>query len=201
MTQVIWTVLMLIIGGLLGMSLGGRHRNSEPAEVTAPVIGRITELADLVVLRVPVSKVHVTRIGGYVGSVSCVVLVHGELELLGTDLARARWGEVDSEAWTATLILTEPKIHRARLDHEQTSVYRIDHKGFWKALPSAEPARKILNQAMVEAQGCVEAAGEDSLYVERAKRHAEQVLQQFLGAMGWEVIIVWRNQTSTMDSS
>tara|TARA_R110002111_G_scaffold198479_1_gene264132 strand:- start:1021 stop:1536 length:516 start_codon:yes stop_codon:yes gene_type:complete len=159
--------------------------------VTAPVIGRITELADLVVLKVPVSKVQVTRISGYFGSVDCVVLVNGELELLGTDLSRARWGEVDTETRTATLILTDPKIHRARLDHEETSVYRIDRGGLWKGLVSAEPSRQVVNQAMVEAQRVVEVLGEETDLLNRAKTHTEQVLSQFLNALGWEVKLVW----------
>ena len=190
---------MLLIGGFLGASLGSRHRPAVPMEMTSPVIGRITELAELVVLRVPVSKVHVATLSGYVGSVSCVVLIQGELEL-GTDLQLARFENVDTEARTATLKLSEPKVRRARLDHEQTSVYRIDRGGLWKALPSAEPARMIVNLAMTEAQACVEVAGEDSQYVDRAKRHTEQVLGQFLQALGWEVKLVWVGK-SDHDSS
>ncbi len=199
MIQILWTVLMLIVGGLLGISLGGRHRPPLPVVNSAPVIGRITDLAELVVLRLPVSKVHVTSLGGYVGSVSCVVLVHGELEL-GTDMKLAEFTEVDRDVRTATLILAEPKVRRARLDHDQTSVYRIDRGGLWKGIPSAEPARRIVNQAMIEAQACVEVAGEDSLYVDRARRHTEQVLQQFLAALGWEVKLVWSVEPSNQDT-
>lgn len=188
--QILWTVLMLLIGGFLGASLGSRHRPVVPMEMTAPVIGKITDLAELVVLRVPVSKVHVSTLSGYVGSVSCVILVQGELEL-GTDLNLARFEQVDTDAHTATLLLAEPKVRRARLNHEQTSVYRIDLKGLWKGLPSAEPSRKVVNQAMTEAQGCVESSGDDPQFVDRARRHTEQVLRQFLGAMGWEVKLVW----------
>jgi hypothetical protein len=188
--QILWTVLMLLIGGFLGVSLGSRFKGNPPIEATPAVVGKITELAELVVLRIPVSKVHVTTLGGYVGSVSCVVLVNGELEL-GADLARARWEDVDTEARTATLKLSEPEVRRARLDHSQTSVYRIDRGGLWKGMPSAEPARKIVNQAMTEAQGCVEASGEDSQYMDRAKRHTELVLSQFLKALGWQVSIKW----------
>ncbi len=199
MIQILWTVLMLLIGGFLGISLGSRHRPVVPMEMTAPVIGKITDLAELVVLRVPVPKVHVTKLGGYVGSVSCVVLVHGELEL-GTDMKLAEFTEVDTEARAATLKLSEPKVRRARLDHEHTSVYRIDRGGIWKALPSAEPARRIVNQAMIEAQACVEAAGKDSQYVDRARRHTEHVLGQFLRSLGWEVRLVWREKPSVQDT-
>ena len=188
--QILWTVLMLLIGGLLGVSLGGRFKSNPPIEATPAVIGRITELAELVVLRVPVSKVHVTKLGGYVGSVSCVVLVNGELEL-GTDLTRAQWDDVNSEARIATLVLAEPKVRRARLDHDQTSVYRIDRGGLWKGLPSGELARKIVNLAMVEGQTCVESAGNDPLLLERSREQTEQILTQYMGAIGWEISVVW----------
>ena len=199
MTQIVWTVLMLIVGALLGFGLGGRFKSNPTIEAPPAVIGKITDLADLVVLRVPVSKVHVTKLGGYVGSVSCIVLVQGELEL-GTNLKLARWEDVEKENRTATLVLAEPMVRRARLDHEQTSVYRIDRGGLWKGIPSAEPSRRIVNQAMIEAQSCVEAAGEDSQYVDRARTHTEQVLQQFLKAMGWDIRVVW-DEKPDQDSS
>jgi len=189
MIQILWTVLMLVIGGLLGMSLGGR-RAVVPMEATAPVIGKVTQLAELVVLHVPVSKVHVTTLGGYVGSVSCVVLVHGELEL-GTDLKLAKFTEVDTEARTATLTLSEPKVRRARLDHEQTSVYRIDRGGLWKMMPNTEASRRVVNQAMLEAQECIEKAGNGPELIERTRNQTEQVLGQFLTALGWDVRLEW----------
>ena len=190
MTQIIWTVLVLFIGGVLGVCLGPRYRTNAPVAVTAPVIGRITELADLVVLRVPVSKVHISRIGGYVGGVDCVVLINGELEV-GTDLKLARFEEVNPESSTATLKLAEPLVRRARLDHDQTSVYRIDRKGLWKVVPSAEPSLRVVNQAMIEAQRCMETAGEEILLIERSKLRAEQVINQFFRVMGWEVMLEW----------
>lgn len=200
MTQIIWTVLMLLVGGVLGICLGPRLRSSQPVEATPAVIGRVTELADLVVLRVPVSKVHVTKIGGYVGGVDCVVLVNGELEL-GTDLKLVRWEEVNADARTATLVLSEPKVRRVRLDHETTSVYRIDRRGLWKGLPSVEPSRQVVNRAMVEAQVCVESAGAQPELIERAKQQTERVLSQFLKAMGWEVRVVWSNEHVAVDST
>lgn len=193
MTQIIWTVLMLLVGGVLGICLGPRLRVNPPVESTPAVIGRITELADLVVLRVPVSKVHVTRIGGYLGGVDCVVLVNGELEL-GTDLKQASWQEVDTETRTANLVLAEPVVRRARLDHEQTSVYRIDRRGLWLMSPSAEPSRVVVNQAMAQAQHVVKCAGEQPELIGRAKQQTEQILSRFTGALGWEVKREWAGE-------
>ena len=198
MTQIIWTVMMLLVGGVLGMCLGPRFRMNATVEATPTVIGKITELADLVVLRVPVSKVHVTQIGGYVGGVDCIVLVNGELEL-GTDLKLARWEGVNTEVRTATLVLAEPVVRRARLDHEQTSVYRIDRRGLWLMVPSAEPSRVVVNRALAEAQRVVEAAGEQPELVDRTRQQTERVLGQFLKVMGWEIGVVWSNEHVAVD--
>lgn len=190
MTQIIWTVLVLFIGGALGVCLGPRYRANAPVAVTAPVIGQITELADLVVLRVPVSKVHVTRVGGYVGAVDCVVLVNGELEVC-TDLNLARFEEVDPGNRKAILVLADPTTRRAWLDPEQSSIYRIDHKGLWKIAPFTEVSPGVVNQAMVEAQQCIESVGREVNLIKRAKAHSELVINQFLEALGWEVNLVW----------
>ena len=200
MTQIIWTVLMLLVGGVLGICLGPRLRTNTPVESTPAVIGGIAELADLVTLRVPVSRVHVTKIGGYVGSVDCVVLVNGELEL-GTDLKQASWQEVDTEARTATLLMTEPAVRRARLDHEQTSVYRIDRRGLWLMVPSVEASRVVVNLAMAEAQRVVESAGEQPELADRTRQRTEQVISQFFIAAGWGVKVVWAGQGQEGGSS
>jgi len=127
--------------------------------------------------------------GGYVGAVECVVLVNGELEL-GTDLKLARFKEVDLDSKTATLMLAEPKVRRARLDLDQSKVYRVDLKGLWKILPFTQ-STSVSNQGMMESQHCVEAVGEDPELLNRAKTHTEQILTQFLSALGWEVSIEW----------
>lgn len=199
MTQIIWTVLMLLVGGVLGICLGPRFKSNPPVESTPVLIGSITELADLVTLRVPVSKVHVTKIGGYVGGVDCVVLVNGELEL-GTDLKQASWLEVDTVARTATLVLAEPVVRRARLDHEQTSVYRIDRRGLWLMAPSAEPSRVVVNQAMSEAQHVVELAGEKPELMERSMQHTEQIISRFFMVAEWGVRILWDQNHEILDS-
>lgn len=200
MAQILWTVLVLVIGGALGVCLGPRYRTSTPTAVTAPVIGRITELADLVVLRVPVSKVHVTRIGGYVGGVDCIVLVNGEVEI-SSDMMLARFEKVDVDARRATLILSRPVVRHARLDHEQTIVYRIDRKGLWIVVPSGEPTRGVINKAMREAQLCVQRVGEDPQLVDRSRRRTEQVLNQVMVSMGWEVNVEWREGDSETETS
>ncbi len=200
MTQIIWTVLALIVGALLGIGLAGRYGNKPATESTPVVLGNIETLADLVTLRIPVSKVQNTHIGGYVGGVDCILLINGDVEI-STDIKHARWENVNTEARTATLVLHEPDVRRVRLDHEQTSVYTINRKGLWLLLPSAEPARQIVNRAMTEAQRCMESAGEDTDLVERSKRQTEQVLEKFFNAIDWQVEVNWIIEPARLDSS
>ncbi len=200
MTQIIWTVLVLIVGALLGIGLAGRFSNKEVAESAPIVLGNIETLADLVTLRIPVSKVQSTHIGGYVGGVDCILLINGDVEI-STDIKQARWENVNTEARTATLILNEPDVRRVRLDHEQTSVYTINRKGLWLLLPSAEPARQIVNRAMTEAQRCMESVGEDKELTVQSKQQTEKVLGQFFNAIDWHVEVSWIVEPAGLDSS
>ena len=83
----IWPALLLVAGGLLGVCLGGRLDALEAPieEHQALLISRITEMAELVTLKVPVSTVLMCELAGYVGSVRCVVVVNGDVEL-GVDM-------------------------------------------------------------------------------------------------------------------
>jgi hypothetical protein len=132
--------------------------------------------------------------------VDCVVLVNGELEL-GTDLKLARWQDVDNDKRTATLSLADPVVQRARLDLEQTSVYRIDRRGFWLMVPSVEASRVVVNLAMAEAQRVVESAGEQPELADRTRQRTEQVISQFFIAAGWGVKVVWVGQGQEGGSS
>jgi hypothetical protein len=154
------------------------------------LLSRITELAELVTLRVPVSTVVTTEIAGYTGSISCVIVVNGEVEL-GVDLEQARFEDIDPEARNATLVLPEPKTRAARLDHIRTHVYSVDRHGLWVLLPSDEPGRRIVNMGMNEAQNAVEAAARDAGLIGQARQRAEQVLRGALKTIGWAVDLSW----------
>jgi Protein of unknown function (DUF4230) len=191
-----WPALLLVVGGLLGVCLGGRPDALETSIEghRSLLISRITEMAELVTLKVPVSTVLTSELAGYVGGVRCVVVVNGDVEL-GVDLEQARLEDVNPEARTATLVLPEPKVCHSRLDHERTTVYSLDRQGLWWLVFSDEPARRLVNRAMKQAQSEVESVGEDSQYVDRARRHTEHVLIRFLEALGWEVKLVWTEKS------
>ena len=186
----LWPVLLLVVGGLL--YLGGRSSGLEPSieDHQAVLISRIAEVAELVTLKVPVSTVLTSELAGYVGGISCIVVVNGNVEL-GVDLEQARIEDVDPEARTATLILPRPKVRHARLDHERTTVYSVNRQGIWWLALGDEPARKLVNKAMLEAQAVVEEVAQNSGLVEQARRRAERVLREAFEAVGWEVGLRW----------
>ena len=181
-------VLIVLAGGLLGSYLGGC-----PARIGASIeghrallISRITEMAELAVLKVPVSTVITSELSGYVGGIRCIVVVNGEVEL-GVDLEQARLEDIDPEARTATLILPEPKVRHARLDHDRTQVFSIDRDGLWCLSLSDDAARALVNKAMLEAQESVEMVARDPGLVEQARRRAEWVLRGAFEMIGWEL--------------
>ena len=185
-------VLFVLAGGFLGLYPGGRPdrivtSTFRPEQV---LLSRITELAELVTLRVPVSTVITTEIVGYTGSVSCAIVVHGEVEL-GVDLEQARFEDVDPEARTAILVLLEPKTRAARLDHARTHVYSLDRHGLWVMLPSDEPGRRVVNRGMTEAQATLEQTARDPVLIQKAQEQAEQVLRGGFGVLGWRVSLTW----------
>ena len=109
-----WLILILVAGGLLGSYLGGC-----PARIGASIeghrallISRITEMAELAVLKVPVSTVITSELSGYVGGIRCVVVVNGEVEL-GVDLAQARLEDVDPTIARSTLRTIRSRPHHS----------------------------------------------------------------------------------------
>lgn len=179
-------VALIMAGPTITAEPVDQAENNQP-----PLLGRITELSELVTLRVPVSELRATTISGYTGTISCLLLVHGDVEL-GIDLDKARLKDVDPKNRTATVVLPEPTPRRARLDHRRTKVYRIDRTGLWHIRYTDEKARRVVNQAYREAQVAVERAGQDEKLRAQARRRAEEAIRGSLKAMGWEVSISWR---------
>ena len=123
-------------------------------------------------------------------------MVNGEVDL-GVNLDQARLEDIDPDAQTATLVLPKPKVRRARLNHERTTIYDLDRQGLWLLVLSDEASRKLVNKAMREAQAAVESAAENSRLVEQAQRRAEEVLRGTFEVIGWEVQALWAGTPSS----
>ncbi len=79
----------------------------------------------------------------------------------------------------------------ASLDHETTSIYRIDRSGLWHIVPGSAGERTLINQAMRKAEQTVHHTANTKKLRDRARQRAEQVLKQFFNALGWRVRVVW----------
>ncbi len=187
-----WSLVMLLLSGLLGICLGGRPYGIEPSieEHRTNLISRIAEVAELITLKVPVSQVMTSELTGYVGGIRCVVVVNGEVAL-GVDLEQAQMEDVDPDTRTATLFLPQPEVQYARLDHQRTKIYDISRQGLWWLAWGDEGAQKLINKMIREAQASVEGVAGDRGLVDQARRQAEDVIHGVAEAGGWDIRLSW----------
>ncbi len=142
-----------------------------------PTIERVRELSALTTLRVDVADAFVTELRGRTGGTTAVLVVRGQV-IIGVDLAAARFDSVDPQERSAVLMLPQPQVHFARLDHERTKLVGIWAGGLWTVVPGGRDA----DAGYREAQRAVAAAADDSELAGRARRQAQVVLQAFFGA-------------------
>jgi hypothetical protein len=170
------------------------RRPAGTCELTsAPTIEQVQELTQLVTLEIPVRDVQTTKLQGYTGGVSLVLVVVGEVEV-AIDLSRAHLCDPQPDAKHITLILPNPELRRPRLDHDRTRVYRVDRSGLWYLLPGDAGEAELVNYGMERAQATLLAAATRLGALNQARRHAEQVLTHFFDSRGEHVAIHWTDE-------
>jgi hypothetical protein len=192
------TTRLLLIGGCITVGwwmkswTGGSADSSQTASLhTGPTIQQVQALASLVTARINVADVQMTQLSGMTGSMRACLLVKGDF-LLGVDLSRGRLEQIDPATRTATLILPQPQVGQPRVDHDRTRLVAISQTGLWALTPGdGRTDVHVINQAYQDAQRFVGQACGDPSLLGRARRHAQDVLQTFFGAMGWTVTIRW----------
>ena len=182
----------LLAAGLVGAYLARRPAASEPPATVHVTLETIRQTADLVVLRVGFQQLVESRIDGHLGGVRCVVLASGTA-LIATDLEKAEL-TLDAPARRATLLLTQPEVLTAGLDHEAAAVLLTDRWGLWQAVPGATGEAAAVQAALVEAQRAMHRFAARAAHIAQARRRAETVLAAFLAERGWQVEIQWRPQ-------
>jgi hypothetical protein len=184
-------IALVLAGSLLSVYLAGRLQRSPP-EPPPPSIERVRELADLVTLRVEVTDIHEARIDGYTGGVSVQLLVCGEVEV-GCDLMRARLEEVDPRRACAVLVLPDPHVRSARLDHTRTKIARLERNGLWRIVPTDAGERALVERAIREAQASLTLAASERELVARGREHTGRLVGEFARSLNWELRIVWNS--------
>lgn len=195
MKQKLKLCLLVFLSAALGLVLSRLAWPHPVRSVPAPItthtgltIQQIQPLSSLVTTRVDVADIQETTINGYTGSMKVAILVKGDF-LLGVDLSKARFENVDAERKTARLILPQPTVTSARVDHTRTRVFAITSNGLWQLVPGDEGKPQLINRAYADAQRIVASAAEDPELIQRARDQAQTVLRTFFEMLGWSVSI------------
>ena len=185
-------VLAMTIGWALAMCRWGRAPGSSViSEHSGPTIEQIQALAQLVTERVNVSDVIETQLAGRTGSIKAVVIVKGTV-LISSDLSKARFESVDATARRVVLVLPQPMVLEAKVDHEQTHVAGVFESGLWRVTPSDDlTSAAVVDLAYRDAQRFVGDAAKDESLLAKARQHAEQVLGDLVRAGRWELVVKW----------
>lgn len=129
------------------------------------------------------------------GGARVLLIARGEC-LIGTDLQAAKYEQVLPATKTATLILPNPKVITARLNHDPktggSSFYTVDNNGIAALIPGTEGQTKAMNRALQKGQGEMETACSKPELMSAARKSAESVLQPAVSATGWKINIAWR---------
>ncbi len=159
---------------------------------TALRLEEIQRLAELVVLRVPISDVQTASLAGFTGSTSVVLIVKGDV-VISTDLRQSQLLDVNEQTRTARLLLPQPLAGRPRLDHQGTRVYRVDRTGLWALYPGQAAEGTVIDRAMQQAQGYLQQAADQPALINQARDQTQLVLTRFFNAMHWQVTIEFRD--------
>jgi len=186
-----------LIGSGLGWIGAMVCRPPAPADGihSGPSIERMSELSQLLTLRIDVADVLVSRIDGMTGGVQLAMLVKGDVAL-GIDLSQARFDQVDNVHCKAVLILPPPQASCARVDHGRSKLFALTSDGLWAITPGTRDYLAVVDKAMGEAQDLVAAAAQNGDADERARRHAEVLLAAFFHSIGWEVQVRWSDRSN-----
>ena len=189
-----WLVLITVVIGVSIISmvavwrpLLGRPAVSQHAGLT---IQDVRELAVLTTLRVPVSDVVESKINGYTGGISVILAVRGEV-LLGVDCAQVQILKQDPNSNWIRVRLPRPAPLTCGIDHSGTRLYSIDRHGLWILSPLQRPSEAAVNLAYADAENFIREASQNPQMVERARLHAEKILQDCAHRIGWRVEIDW----------
>jgi hypothetical protein len=149
-----------------------------------PTIERLERLAQLITTRVHVADVLVGEDQGCQGS----WLIRGD-GLLGIDLGRTEIIDRDEQARQATIVLPQPCVLQARVDHEKTRTWEVRRTSWvpWRGDKDA-----LRDSVMREAQKLVAQAANSPENLAHARTAAEAILQGFYEEVGWRVRVRWK---------
>jgi len=155
---------------------------------TGPAIVQLERLQYLVSTRVHVADVLV----GESRWLESSWIIQGDA-LLAVDMSKAEIKDRNEQARTAVVVLPQPAVLSARVNHERTQQWDIKSRS-WIPMASLLLGNRTAmeKQAMLQAQQLVErAAGSDDNKA-TARQGVEGMLTEFYRAVGWHISVRWK---------
>ncbi len=199
------TFTVLLVASLSALAAWQLKPDKE-ALPPAPALISVQEMGALVSLKVNYANViefneRVTRDIPWtqwelrLGGTRVLLVARGEC-LIGTDLKLARYEQTSAAAKMATLVLPQPTVMSARLNHDAKNggsyFYAVSSTGIDALVPGSDGQTKAINSALEKGQRDVQASCAKPELIEAARKSAQAVLQPTLAATGWKVALVWR---------
>lgn len=150
---------------------------------SGPTVTQLESLGQLVAMKVYVADVLTGEGQGYRGS----WLIKGDA-LISIDLSRATVVEADTKIRRARIILPQPKVLSARVDHERSKTWDVK-KTTW--VPFGGDGDALRDQAMLQAQKLVGFTAGSKENMDHARGSAEKVIEGIYRMVGWQVVIEW----------
>ena len=189
---------IILVFGLLAIVVGvlvylRQLRVAQPPPIvvssSGPTVQRLERLSQIVAARVTIADVLV----GVSDDSRAAFLIRGDA-LIGLDLSKAVITEKDDAQKRATILLPQPRVIFARVDHERSKVYEFRSTSW---IPWHTQSGRLLEEAMLQAQRMVAQAANSPENIEQARRQAEVIIAALYEHLGWHLTIVFQDTPST----
>ena len=182
-------LIVLVVAGSVFSALRAPHADPEFSHA-GPTLESVRALSSLVTTKMTLADAIISQISGFTGSMSAVLVIRGDA-LIGIDMQQARISDKDDNTRSLVLILPQPAVIQARVDHQRTRVFALDRHGFWMLMRLDDVTKQLVDQGMREAQQTIEKAASEPANMATAREHAQQVLAAFANSAGWQLEIRW----------
>jgi hypothetical protein len=174
---------------LLKLSWDLSLRDTSPMiRPVGPTQVQLERLRYLVTSRVHVADVLVGESRWLEGS----WIIQGDA-LLGVDTSRAEINDRDEAHQMAVIVLPQPSVLSARVNHERTQQWDIKSRS-WIPLASLllGDRQSMEKQAMAQAQQLMERAASSEEHLATARKGVEGMLGEFYRGVGWTITVQWK---------
>jgi hypothetical protein len=177
---------------LLGLSIAMLSLRSNPGRrpgvqvaFAGPSVSQLEKIGELVATRVHITDVLSAEGDGFRGS----WLIKGDA-ILSCDVANAHIVQVDPVRKTATIQLPEIRVTSARIDHDKTKTWSVEHNTWLPWKWGNQDAFR--DAAMLHAQKLVESAAASERHAGPARDQAALLIQQMYQLVDWTITVQWQ---------